>query len=290
MGQDLHRAAEAGDLEAAKAILAEHPYAVSSTAPFKITPLHRAASAGHVGLVELLLASGAGIGERDHGGRTPLHFAAEQGQVAAATALMTHGAKASAMDQAGDTPLHKAARQGHGAMVRLLLAEHADPNARGDCGGAPLHEAARGGSRDVVQALLAGGALANAWSTASPSRWTPWDEARKAGHGDIADLLAEHGGADPAQGPISLHRAAAMGYLGRLRMLLDREPEARASRDIVHRRTPLHWAAVEGQAAAVELLLSRQPDIEAVDKRGKTPADLAAEAGFDALADRLRPR
>lgn len=288
MGQDLHKAAVDGDLEAARAILARDPYQVSRTADFKQTPLHRAAAAGHADVVELLLANGAGLDDRDHGGRTPLHLAAEQGQVAAATALMARGAKVAVMDESGDTPLHKAARQGRGPMVRLLLAERADPNARGDCGGTPLHEAARGGWTEVVQALLAGGALANAQSTASPARWSPWHEAVKAGHGELAELLAAHGGADPAKGPVGPDRAAAQGYVGRLRQLLDRNPELIASRDIVHRRTPLHWAAAHGQAAAAALLLGRHADVGATDKKGRTPADLAASAGFDALAQRLR--
>jgi len=286
--RDLHRAAAMGDLAMAMAVLAEHPLQVSSQAHFKITPLHRAAAGGHADIIDLLLDGGAGVDARDHGGRTPLHLAAEHGHVAAATALIARGARLDRMDQGGDTPLHKAARQGRGGLVRLLLAERADPNARGDCGGAPLHAAARGGSRDVVQALLAGGALANAQSTAHPSRWTPLDEALQAGHGELVDLLTEHGGADPAKGPIGVDRAAAMGYIARLRVLLDRDPELIASRDIVHRRTALHWAAANGQVAAAELLLSRNADVRALDKRGKTPADLAAAAGFDALAELLR--
>lgn len=286
--RDLHRAADEGDLETARALLSEDPYRVVNAAPFKLTPLHRAAAGGHADFAALLLASGATVDARDHAGRTPLHLAAEQGHLAAAKVLIDRGARLDLLDRGGDTALHKAARQGHVALAEALLARGADPNARGDAGGTPLHAAAGAGRREAVEALLAGGALANAWSTASPTSWTPLDEARQAGHGGIMELLAGHGGADRAQGPLGADRAAAMGYLGRLRLLLDQNPALVASRDVVRRRTPLHWAAASGRTAAADLLLSRGADPGAKDRKGATPIDVADSEGFGALADRLR--
>ncbi len=60
-----------------------------------------------------------------------------------------------------------------------------------------------------------------------------------------------------------------------------------SSRDLLHRRTPLHWAAVSGRTSIAGHLLARGADRSLTDKRGKTPAALAAKAGFADLADRL---
>ena len=284
---DLHRAAAAGDLETARAILAENPYRVSHREDYKLTPLHRAAAAGHGEVVELLLGSGGAADARDYGGATPLHAAAD-GHAAAVQALLAHGAKPDLIDEAGDAPLHKAARGGHMAVARLLLDQGADPNLRSECGGAPLHAAAAAGRLQMAQLLLERGALANAQSTAHSQTWTPWNEAESAGHAELAELLLHHGGADRAAGPIGIDRAAALGYDGRVEVLLGQDLGLLASRDFLERRTPLHWAAANGRRAIAERLLARGADPSATDKRGKTPAELADAAGFPELADVLK--
>ena len=285
---DLHKAAAAGDADAARAILAANPYRVSDREDYKLTALHRAAAAGHGEMTELLLRAGAAADARDYGGQTPLHAAADKGHAASVQALLAHGARTDLIDEAGDTPLHKAARGGHLAAVRLLLDHKADPNIRSECGGTALHAAAAAGRLQVAELLLAHGALANAHSTAHSKPWTPWNEAGDAGHDKVAELLLRHGGADRAAGPIGIDRAAALGYDGRVEVLLDRDPALLASRDFLERRTPLHWAAANGRRAIAERLLARGADPSATDKRGKTPADLAGAAGFPELADRLK--
>jgi ankyrin repeat protein len=285
---ELHKAAAAGDMDAARAILAVDPYRVSEREDYKLTALHRAAAAGHGEMTELLLRAGAAADARDYGGQTPLHAAADGGHAAAVEALLGHRARSDLIDEVGDTPLHKAARGGHHAAARLLLDHRADPNIRGECGGTALHAAAGAGRLQMAELLLGRGALANAHSTAHSKPWTPWNEARGAGHQALTDLLLRHGGADRAAGPISIDRAAALGYDGRVEVLLEGDPGLLASRDFLERRTPLHWAAANGRRTIAERLLERGADPTATDKRGKTPADLAAAAGFGELEDLLR--
>jgi len=137
--------------------------------------------------------------------------------------------------------------------------------------------------------LLAHGALANAQSKGSAASWTPWHEARKTGHGELAELLRRHGGEDRARGPIDIQRAAAGGYIGRVQTLLDTEPAVLDSRDFLHRRTALHWSAECGDLAIARLLLDRGADRTRTDKQGKTPLDLALAQGHGEMATLLDP-
>ena len=284
---DLHEAAGAGDVDAVRAILARDPFRVRERQGAKVTPLHRAAAAGHGEIVELLLKASADPDARDYGGSTALHMAAAGGHDKSIEALLAHAAKPSLLNEAGDTPLHEAAREGHLEATRRLLAAGADPNARSACGGTPLHAAAAAGRLRPAELLLRHGALANARSTAHAGPWTPWDEAREAGHAALAELLLRHGGGDKAAGQIDIHTCAERGYGNRLELLLDRDPTLISSRDLLHRRTPLHWAAAGGRSSIAEMLLDRGADRKLQDKRGMTPADLAEAGGFPELAKRL---
>ena len=280
----LHEAVEAGDLELVEALLTQDPYLTSVRNGFGEAALHRAAALGRADLIKTLLDHAAAVEPVSHVGRTPLHLAAEAGHVDAARALLDHRAKPSPMNGDGDTPLHLAARHGHVDMVRLLLARRADPNAMGEYTGSPLHEAAANGRYEAAEVLLARGALANAQSKGSAIAWSPWHEARKAGHGELAELLRRHGGEDRAKGPIDLQRAAEAGYIGRVQTLLDTDPSLLDGRDFLHRRTALHWAADRGDMAILELLLSRGADRTRLDKRSKTPLDLALARGHTEVA------
>ncbi len=286
---DLHEAAHTGDVDAVRAILASDPYRITRRQDGKITPLHRAAAEGHAEVVELLLRASAAPDAKDYGGSTPLHAAARGGHLESVRSLLAHRARPSPINEAGDTPLHEAARGGHLEVVRLLLDHGADPNAVGQCGGTPVHAAAGAGRLEETDLLLRRGGLANARSSAHAQAWTPWNEADKAGHAAVAELLLHHGGADKAAGPIDAPTAAARGYDGRLQVVLDGDPALVHSRDVLHKRTPLHWAAASGRASIAEMLLARGADPAATDKRGQTPAELAAASGHPQLAERLRP-
>ena len=287
---DLHDAAQAGDVEAVRAILVADPYRVTDRRDDGLTPLHLAATAGYAEIAGLLLRASANPNARAYDGSTPLHAAAEHGRLEIVRALLDHGASTKAMSDAGETPLHAAARKGHLEAAGLLLDRGADPNATSHCGGTPLHAAARAGAAEMAELLLRRGALANARSTAHAQPFTPWDAARAAGHEPLAELLLRHGGADRAAGPLDAHRSAERGYDARLALLLDRDPALVSRRDVVGGRTPLHWAAASGRASIAELLLAHGADPTVKDKRGSTAADLAEASGFGELGGALRRR
>ena len=140
----------------------------------------------------MLLANGAEVGARTNWGLTPLHWAAHEGRRDVAELLITRGAQVNATAYNGETPLHVAAEQGHKDVAELLIARGAQVNATAvSGGGTPLHIAAQKGLKSIVELLLANGAEVGARDDMFE---TPLKYAVEDGHGDVAELLRQHGG------------------------------------------------------------------------------------------------
>ena len=90
-------------------------------------PIHEAAVAGDVELVELLIANGADVDDRDVHGYTPLLLAIQAGQSDIARALIKSGAdvNARAVTDGGEdvTPLYLSILLGRG-FTETLLRDH----------------------------------------------------------------------------------------------------------------------------------------------------------------------
>ena len=87
-------------------------------------PIHEAAVAGDVELMEMLIANGADVDERDVHGYTPLHLAIQEGYTDMAKTLIANGADVNARaasDGGNDvTPLYLSIILGRGAVESLL--------------------------------------------------------------------------------------------------------------------------------------------------------------------------
>ena len=211
----LHHAAEAGDAEACRQLLAEGA-APDARELIGLTPLLLAAAEGHTQACLALIEAGAAVNAHDENGDTPLHAAAVGAHADACRALLAAGADAravndmqytplmywllchadvlpptellsgsdlSAADERGATALHLACEQPE--LCRALLDAGANPNAADAEGNTPLHRAAADGSAEVCRMLLAVGAdpaLRNAEGA------TPAQLALAAG-ADVAELL-----------------------------------------------------------------------------------------------------
>ena len=127
-------------------------------------PLHVAAGAGNLAVVEALLAAGATVNLIN-----PTHVTAVQ--LAAATAataapvlqvLLDAGAPVRSRDATKQTLLHHAARGGNAAAIDLLIARGSLPdiNIADKWNRQPLHWAVLNGHCDAVRALLDAGAEA----------------------------------------------------------------------------------------------------------------------------------
>ena len=179
------------------------------------TPLHSAASGGHGGIVELLIAKGADVNANSNYktplypyGKTPLDWANRLSRITAANLLRKHGGKTAeelenaepvteaakvepTTAKASDISLHDAVEKGKIEAVKQHLAAGTDVNAKDMYGDIPLHWAASRGHTEVAELLIANGADVNAKTD---------DDGRAAlmlaalnGHKEIVELLIASG-------------------------------------------------------------------------------------------------
>lgn len=119
------------------------------------TALHEAARAGHVDILDVLLAAGADVQARDQAGRTPLLEAAAGGRVDTLRALAAARADLHAVDADGRGALHLACRAEapSQALIRTLLDAGIDPDLTDAAGRRAADEAAAAGRWALVAAI-----------------------------------------------------------------------------------------------------------------------------------------
>jgi ankyrin repeat protein len=103
-------------------------------------------------LAEKLIKKGADVNKT---GWTPLHYAATKGHLAIISLLLEQHAYIDAESPNGTTPLMMAAMYGTPAAVKLLLQEGADPQLRNQQGLTALEFAERASRPDAVELLAA---------------------------------------------------------------------------------------------------------------------------------------
>ena len=117
----LHLASYFGRESTARVLLERgaDPDSVSRN-PMSLRPLHSASVGPSMGIVTLLVARGADVNARQHGGWTPLHAAAFNGDLAMAEYLVAHGADKAQKSDDNKTALDIADEKGHQAVAEWL--------------------------------------------------------------------------------------------------------------------------------------------------------------------------
>eukprot|EP00903_Cladosiphon_okamuranus_P019236 g17689.t1 len=239
-----------------------------------VTPLMQAATAGHLAVVETLLAEGADPNiRRAVDGDAALHRACRHGDAEIVSVLLQKGADKNARENDGGTPLISAVCCGNLTVVKTLLTADVDLTVRQyHDGGSALHLAASRGHDEIVSALLEKGADKDALDE---HHKTPLRLAASNKHLPVVETLVA-AGADPNirsryVGYSVLDWASKMGQVGILRAILS------AGRGDVDGRdrdgnTALHHAARRDQAGAIHVLLDAGADIELkASSCGETP-------------------
>lgn len=262
------------------------------------TPLMYAARDGAIDAVRALADCGADLNSTDPVGTTALTLAIQNGHFDTAVALLEKGADPNVADDNGMSPLYAAVdmhtiatvfgrplplledETGPVEMVQLLLAHGADPDAQlkrpiigrhtrntgdpglGD-GSTALARAAKSGDAKLVKVLLEGGA--------SP-------HVTQANLTTVAMIAAGGGGQRVYPGSSSVSTAATEDdSLAALALIVAAGVDLDAFN--VDGDTAIHRAAARGADSIVTYLAERGVRLDTLDRRGRTPLDVALGVG-----------
>jgi ankyrin repeat protein/L-ascorbate metabolism protein UlaG (beta-lactamase superfamily) len=284
-GEEIHEAAQKGDIEAIKKILEKQPGHINTLDKEGESPLHYSIWQGHFELAKFLIRKIEHVDIKNNDRQTPLHYAAYKKDTGIARLLLSKGADCKTRDKYARIPLHYAARQGAKDIVQLLIHKGSDINATDDFNSTPLILAFLRKQFETARMLIENNADVNI-----PDRFstTILHICAREGNTEFAkyiikkntDLDVKRYGDETA-----LHIAAKYNNIGVVKLLL----ENRANRHAVDigGNTPLHGTAYFGRKEIARLLATGGADINKKNKFGITPLHQAAIAGYPSIVDLL---
>jgi ankyrin repeat protein len=262
--QPLEKAATNGHVQVVEILLAQEKSFLDTACPSKSTALWWAAGNGHEGVVRLLLASGADA-NGDSPDKSPLLPAAENGHLEIVRLLL----KQKGIDPMWQSAAHNstvltlAATRGDDQLVKILLCvEGVNPDRRNREGCSPLFLAAGEGHIEIVKLLIATNAV-QLDAKDSIKHQTPLLASLIAGHDAISKLLVDSGAQDLDCGdPISGGRTALSIAAERgnetLFNLLLATGKVNPNSKSSYNRTPLSYASESGATGIVSRLLNAE--------------------------------
>jgi len=306
-GSRIRSAAERGDVETVKRLLAKDPR-LTEASDFGpgYSAIQLAASAGHANVVEVLLAAGAQP-------RDAMKQAAEHGHTDVVALLWEKGGPATREPAIVQEALVRAADTGHIPPLEWLLAHGGDINARSPSGWTALQCAAFRANPSLIKWLHDHGARLD---DRGKYGWTPLFCAAASGDAGVTELLIQLGAevnVTSPSGGTPLTRAAKTCELPVMRVLLQHQVDVNLRNGdnntaliLVIRGMPPyensfanHRAFVEsGKNKAqeqtclpiVQLLLEHHADVTVRNKDGLTAFDIATARGWQEVAAAVCPK
>eukprot|EP00752_Nemacystus_decipiens_P004196 g3835.t1 len=247
------------------------------------TPLHVACMLGNVKAARELLRWGAAVGATNERGSSPLHWAASRGHIQVVKLLVgVYGAEFTVRAKNGSTPLHWAASKGKRAVIEIIAGNFcAQVDVKDDKGCTPCLMAALNGHLETVELLV--DKFKSKITTCDRKRTGLLHAACEMGHGVLASALieryklpVEH---KDRKGLTPLARAAQRNQVGVFRLLVEKHG-AQLDTLTTNNNGLLHVACEAGALDIAKLLLEEHGfEVDARNANGDTPALLAAARG-----------
>lgn len=279
-------ASVSGNEARVREVLAEEKWPSSADLETLRQALVKVAAKGNLHVLRLLMEHGAEVHPRKENEISPLFKAAEAGHLAIVTELLERGADPNwQAPKTGQTALFRAADGGNLSVVNALLERRADPNWRAKNGQTALFLAVLRGNNAIVEALLSRSASPDGGCDKdgrpgdkdgrtpllflTSEKSTKWDLAT------VKLLLGK--GADPnardSTKRTPLHWTATNGYFDLAQCLLEGEGGRKADVNAAQNRgkTALHLASEHNRVKFVELLLAHGAYVDAKSDGRWTP-------------------
>ncbi len=253
--------------------------------------LREATWANDVPLARKLVERGADVNAKDDTEQSAYLITTSEGYLGLLDLTLAHGARINDKDSWNGTGLIRAAERGHALVVGRLLQAGIDKNHVNRIGYQAIHEAVWLGEDtstyvDTIRALVAGGVALDRPS--EQEGLTPLQMARQRGYAVLESALTA--ALEPgrvADADAALLRAAATGNADQVARALraGADLEARDSQQ----RTALLLAATNDRVSAARLLIAMGADPDALDHRRDTPWLVTGVTGSVPMLEALLP-
>jgi len=307
IGNSLHSAAKAGDVDGIKSLLALEIFIDSRDDDKGETPLMVAAANDKLQAVKYLLEHGADPSLQANNGWNVLHFASQGGNPEIIELILSHVPSIDSITKEGVTPLMVAASNDKLQAVKCLLEHGADPSLQDNNGWNVLHFASPGGNPEIIELILSHvpsiDSITKKGSTplmlavynaklqavkyllehgADPSLqditgWNVLHYASQGGNPEIIELMLSHVPSIDSiikEGVTPLMVAASNDKLQAVKYLLEHGADLSLQNN--NGWNMLHFASQCGNPEIIELMLSHVPSIDSIIKKGITPLMVAA--------------
>jgi ankyrin repeat protein len=282
----LTKAAAAGHLEILKLLLKAGPTAIDWQDGSKQTPLHHAASNGHKDVVAYLLEMGAQIDIMDLNDETALHIASSHGHTAVAELLLLVGSDPELPNKSKFSVMHMSSQLEHSEFIEQLLrmVPNIEINPKASMNSTPLHLAAMKGLSDTVRVLLEFRADATA---RDDNNDLPMHLAAMEGYKDVVCQLIGKADVDARgfHGRTALHLAAARGYIDLVQVFLEHGADANIADSSGFR--PILDCLEYGYEGIALLLLEQDVQVDFKGPGGWNPLHVAARTGSEVVVKAL---